>query len=40
MMIHEGRWHLLLDTEDRVHVLKPPLDLMAPPRGPGGATAA
>ena len=39
-LVHEGRWHLFLDTDNQVHVLKPPLDLAAPPRGPARPQAA
>src|SRR5581483_7391478 len=39
-LVHEGRWHLVLDTDGEVHVLKPPLDLRAPPRRPSQAEAA
>ncbi len=38
-MVHEGRWQLFVDERGTVRVLKPPLDLLAPPRGPDEAAA-
>jgi hypothetical protein len=40
VQVHEGRWQLLVDGKGRVEVVKPPLDLAAPPRGPASRRAA
>jgi uncharacterized protein DUF222/HNH endonuclease len=40
VQVHEGRWQLLVDPDGRVEVVKPPLDLAAPPRGPASRRAA
>jgi uncharacterized protein DUF222/HNH endonuclease len=40
VQVHEGRWQLLVDAAGRVEVVRPPLDLAAPPRGPSPWRAA
>jgi uncharacterized protein DUF222/HNH endonuclease len=40
VQVHEGRWQLLVDPDGQVEVVKPPLDLAAPPRGPASRRAA
>jgi Domain of unknown function (DUF222)/HNH endonuclease len=40
VQVHEGRWQLLVDPDGHVEVIKPPLDLAAPPRGPASSKAA
>ena len=40
VQVHEGRWQLLVRPDGRVELVKPPLDLAAPPRGPAPTRAA
>jgi hypothetical protein len=40
VQVHEGRWQLLVDAAGRVEVVRPALDLAAPPRGPSPWRAA
>jgi hypothetical protein len=40
VQVHEGRRQLLVDPDGHVEVVRPPLDLAAPTRGPASVKVA